>query len=338
MSATRADPFRERRRARSRVHHVLGLPVRFESESAALLALADSAFGALPRRRVAARAGHVKSRRQAAPFVIRLVLVADGAPQEQAVTLAAGGGWLCGATAGAGFALMDPARRAAFVGIPRALLRDGYTARYELLEFATLTLLARAQPLVPLHAAAVVLGDRCALLLGDRGAGKSTLCLHAMLAGLRLLSEDSVFVSADARLAAGVPGFLHLRLDATRWVRGTRHAATLARAARIRRRSGVRKLELDLRRSGLPLAASPVRLAAVIALGLSDRGTAPLRALRPRELRALLAADQPYAASRPEWRRFERAVARIPAYALSRALAPPEAIRTLRAVLEDVPG
>ena len=144
------------------------------------------------------------------------------------------------------------------------------------------------------------------LLLGDSGAGKSTFCLHAIYAGLRLLSEDSVFLTRDARFAAGVPGFLHLRPDATRWLQGAPGVARVDGASFIRRRSGVRKLEIDLRRAQLPLAASPVRLGAVVVLEGKPAGRTPLiRPLLRRALLAALAASQPYAASRPEWPDFQ---------------------------------
>jgi hypothetical protein len=329
MSRTRFDPFQERVRRLAHTHHVLGSRVRFESESAELLGLADEAFGRLPRNGTA----------QAAPsFMIRLVPVAGDArgtrDSGRALTLAAGASWLCGSVGEAAFAVMSPGERSALVGIPPRLLRQRYHGRYELVEFAALTLLARARALVPLHAAAVVSDGQCVLLLGDSGAGKSTFCLHAMYAGMQLLSEDSVFVSRDARFAAGVPGFLHLRSDATRWLRGAPRDPPAGGASFIRRRSGVRKLEIDLRGAPWPLAASPARLGAVVVLEAKPAGRAPL--IRPLQRRLLLTAldsSQPYAASRPEWRDFRKAITRIPAFAMRRAAEPGAVVEALRAAL-----
>lgn len=330
MSRTHFDPFREHTRRRTHTHHVLGSRVRFVSESAELLGLADEAFGRLPRNGVA---------HDAPSFMIRLVPVAsDARDTRRSLTLAAGASWLCGSLGDAAFAVMSPGERSALVGIPPRLLRHRYTARYELVEFAALTLLARARALVPLHAAAVVCEGQCVLLLGDSGAGKSTLCLHAMYAGLPLLSEDSVFLTRDARFAAGVPGFLHLRPDATRWLQDAPRGPRVDGASFIRRRSGVRKLEIDLRSARLPLSASPVRLGAVVVLEGKSAGRAPL--IRPLQRRALLAAldsSQPYAASRPEWPDFRKAVTRIPAFAMRRATEPRAAVDALRAALAGEP-
>ena len=326
MSRAHFDPFHERTRRRTHTHHVLGSRVRFVSESAELLGLADEAFGRLPRNGGA---------HDSPPFMIRLVPVAsDARDSHRALTLAAGASWLCGSVGDSAFAVMSPGERSALVGIPPRLLRQRYNARYELVEFAALTLLARARALVPLHAAAVVCDGRCVLLLGDSGAGKSTFCLHAMYAGLKLLSEDSVFLTRDARFAAGVPGFLHLRPDATRWLRGAPRAPRVDAASFIRRRSGIRKLEIDLRHARLPLAASPVRLGAVVVLEGRAAGGAPL--IRPLQRRALLAAldaSQPYAASRPEWPDFRKAITSIPAFSMRRAAEPRAAVEALRAVL-----
>lgn len=60
---------------------------------------------------------------------------------------------------------------------------------------------------VVLHAAAVSLNDRVVLILGDKGAGKSTSCLALGRAGATILGEDHIIVrrSLDDR---GNPSFL----------------------------------------------------------------------------------------------------------------------------------
>ena len=133
--------------------------------------------------------------------------------------------------------------------------------RYELIEFAVYCLAARAQRLVPLHAACVGAAGGAALLLGASGAGKSTLVLHALQAGLTFLAEDSVLVEPRGLLATGVPSFLHLRLDAPRFLTGTALATALRKAPLIVRRSGVRKYELDTRGGAVRAGARPAALA-----------------------------------------------------------------------------
>ena len=111
---------------------------------------------------------------------------------------------------------MDLAQSRALVGISRGLLRHRYHARYELIELAVLTLASRGQALVPLHAACVGTHGSGLLLMGPSGAGKSTLSLHALAAGMQLLSEDSAFVAADSLLVTGTPNYLHVRTSGLR--------------------------------------------------------------------------------------------------------------------------
>ena len=100
MSRAHFDPFREHTRRRTHTHHVLGSRVRFVSESAELLGLADEAFGRLPRNGVA---------HDAPSFMIRLVPVAsDARDTRRSLTLAAGASWLCGSVGDSAFAVMSP--------------------------------------------------------------------------------------------------------------------------------------------------------------------------------------------------------------------------------------
>ncbi len=95
--------------------------------------------------------------------------------------------------------------------------------------------------------------------MGPSGSGKSTVVLqHALLNGLDFLAEDSVLVELAGLRATGVASFVHLRRDALRFLTARQRAALLHRAAPIRRRSGVEKFEIDLRRPGYRLAAGAV--------------------------------------------------------------------------------
>lgn len=69
------------------------------------------------------------------------------------------------------------------------------------------------QPAIVLHAASIAMGGGLAVLLGDTGAGKSTLSASLHLAGHRLLGDDAVIVTrADAQFL-GEPVYPSLRLD-----------------------------------------------------------------------------------------------------------------------------
>ena len=238
------------------------------------------------------------------------------------------------------FAVMSPGGVRRWWAFRHRLLRHRYTARhYELVEFAALTLLARARALVPLHAAAVVCEGQCVLLLGDSGAGKSTLCLCTRCMRDCRCSPRTVCSSPGTR--ASRPAcrvFCSCPADATRWLQGAPRVPRVDGASFIRRRGGVRKLEIDLRRARLPLAASPVRLGAVVVLEGKSAGRTPLmRLLQRRALLAALDASQPYAASRPEWPDFRKAITRIPAFAMRRASEPRAAVDALRAALAGDP-
>ncbi len=195
-----ADPFRERRRGvRRATFQLLGARLVFESESAELMRLVDWAYAGLPRHTLSARVPRL---------AVRLVLGGNAGSRKSAapapLATSSGVGILCGASPKTSMAAVCPAGRSALVVVERELLRFPYHLRYELIEFAVFTLVARAQNLMPLHAACVGSGGRGLLLLGASGAGKSTAMLHCALAGMHMISEDSLFVTPDTLRATGV--------------------------------------------------------------------------------------------------------------------------------------
>jgi len=245
-----------------------------------------------------------------------------------------GAGFLGGATNSSGFVVMSPSERTALVVVSPELLRFRYHVRYELIEFAVFTLAARAQGLVPLHAACVGRGGRGLLLMGPSGSGKSTVALHCLLQGFDFVSEDSAFLAPHTMLATGVANFLHVRSDSLRWLGRTRDAAAIRESPVIRRRSGVRKFEVDLRGGGYQLAATPLKTAAIVFLSAQSAGDRPLLTTLPRsKLLAKLAAAQAYAANQPEWTAFGKSVSGLNAFELRRGRHPLEAVEALRELL-----
>ncbi|MGH8179736.1 MAG: serine kinase [Steroidobacteraceae bacterium] len=328
-----ADPFRERRRGvRRATLQLLGARFVFESESAELMRLVDWAYAGLPRHTLSARVPRL---------AVRLVLGGNAGPPKSAepapLAMSSGVGFLCGASPKTSMTAVYPSGRAALVVVERELLRFPYHLRYELIEFAVFTLAARAQNLMPLHAACIGSGGRGLLLLGASGAGKSTALLHCALAGLDLVSEDSLFVTPDTLRATGVANFLHIRRESLRFL-PVREAAGLRRSPIIRRRSGVEKLEIDLRKPRFRLASRPVELAGVVELcPRGAEGGASLTELGSRQILARLRDTQPYAASLRGWRVFSRAVRCLPAFELSRGRHPDETVEVLRQLLRDIP-
>jgi hypothetical protein len=102
----------------------------------------------------------------------------------------------------------------------------------------------------------------------------------------------------------------------------------------IRRRSGVRKLEIDLRSAAFRLAAVPQRIRAVLFLSKRRAGAGPL-AIRLDRSAVLerLAASQRYAAHQPGWGEFRRRVSALPAYELRRGTHPRDSVEVMRELL-----
>ncbi len=327
-----SDPFGEQPGTallRERVR-VLGCDVRFESNSRELMRLVRAAYAGLPVHRLA---------RVMPELTIRLFLAPARGVRTRAepppLAMVAGAGFLGGAMARSSFVALSPAQRAALVVVSPEMLRFPYHTRYELIEFAVFTLAARVQRLVPLHAACVGRDGRGVLLMGASGSGKSTVSLLCLLSRLEFLSEDSVFVEPRTLMATGVANFLHVRANSLPWVNPARERAAMRNSPVIRRRSGVQKYEVDLRRSGYRLARGPLKIASVVFLSAAAaRGRELLRPLDGSEMRARLAEAQAYAAGQPRWREFCARLERSATFELRRGRHPAESVDALRGLLE----
>ncbi len=310
---------------------LLGGRFHFESTNAELLSLVHWAYGDLPEHKLSRRSPTLN---------VRLVLNEAAVPRrprhKPPEPTFLGGAGLLGAVAGpASFVALSPEQGAALVAVSRSMLRHPYHARYELLEFAVFTLATRAQHLVPLHAACVSLNDRGVLLIGDSGAGKSTMSLLCLLRQLDFVSEDAVFVETRGLLATGVANFLHVCPDTLRWL-PKREASNVRASPSIQRRSGVRKFEVDLRRGEYRLAARPPRLCAAVFLSDRPGGRTLLRRLSGVDVRARLIAAQPYAATQTHWRQFASTMQDLGGYELRRGRHPQEGAERLHELLAAV--
>ena len=324
-----ADPFGERRLpvARQRLQ-LLGGRFEFESNSPQLLSLVDSAYTGLPRHLLSAKVPQMK---------VRLLLTSGERPSRPSepppLAMLCGDGLLAGAPAASSFVVVSAGERSALVAVSQEMLRFPYHTRYELIEFAVFTLAARAQGLVPLHAACIGLDGRGVILMGPSGSGKSTVSLHCLLQGFDFLSEDSVFVVPDSMVATGVANYIHVRSDSLRWLARARDAAAIRRSPVIQRRSGVKKFEVDLRRGDYRLAASALKIVAVVFLS-ARKAARPLLVPLPKSgLPARLAGSQAYAANQPQWSAFCRGVAGIDVFELRRGRHPLEAVEAVRELL-----
>jgi energy-coupling factor transporter ATP-binding protein EcfA2 len=335
LAAPPPDPFGERRRGALRARlQLLGAQFEFETDSARLLRIVRLAYARLPPHKLSDAPPRLR---------VRLVLTPPQRPgaarraarEPPPVRALASGGILCGAMERASFVTLAAQQRAALIVVAQDLLRYAYHIRYELLEFAVYVLAARVQGLVPLHAGCVGTGGQGVLIVGASGSGKSTLVLHCLLSGLDFLAEDSVLVTPGSLLATGVASFLHLRPDSLRFLDRAQRSAVMRESSVIRRRSGVAKLEVDLRRPAFHLATAPLRIRAVVFLSAGRAGGHRLlQPLRKSAVLKRLTAGQRYAAHQPGWSSFRRRVSALPAYELRRATHPRESVEALRELLD----
>jgi hypothetical protein len=94
--------------------------------------------------------------------------------------------------------------------VPPEMIDDPDRLAAEVADTLLLFLLTRAGR-IPVHAAGVVIGETAVLLAGPSGSGKSTLAHTAAMAGLKILSDDSVYVQTEPELRVwGLPRPIHL--------------------------------------------------------------------------------------------------------------------------------
>jgi len=326
-----ADPFREQVLPESRTRmHLLGGAFEFECASSELRRLVDWAYADLPRHKLSEVSPRIRVRVALAPRARRR---AQADPPR--IEMLSGAGLLCGTTSSSDFAVLSEDHRSALVVVSRDMLRFPYHTRYELIEFAVFTLAVRAQGLMPLHGACVGHDGRGLLLFGESGAGKSTASLHCLLRGMDFLAEDSIFVTPDTMLATGIANFLHVRCDSLHSLPAS-IASVIRRSPIIRRRSGVEKFEVDLRRPEFRLAASPLKVTGVVFISAqSARRGVLLTPLRSHETLAQFKKSQPYAVNQPGWKTFRKRIAAAPAFELRRGRNPAEAADALQKLLAD---
>jgi hypothetical protein len=331
-----ADPFGERHRSGLRQRfQLMGGQFHFETDDPPLAHIVRTAYARLPPHKFAGGAPRFLVRLALATRRARAVMLGQAEPPR--LRSFAAGGILCGAMETANFVALTPEQRSALVVVSPEMLGFPYHVRYEMLEFAVYVLASRAQQLVPLHGACVGRGGQGILLLGSSGTGKSTVSLHCLLEGLDFLAEDSVLVDPNG-LATGVANFLHVRPDSLRFLDHAGRTALVRGTPIIRRRSGVEKFEIDLRRPRYRLAAAPLRVGAVVFLSSRRAGArALLTPMRKAEMTQKLAASQRYAAQQPGWSDFIRRVCRLPAFAMSRGQHPLQAVEALQELLPPGP-
>lgn len=176
---------------------VLGIPVRFETNSEAVMSVVEESFGRWQQLGSPdASVGH-------GPLRVRVVVYAesDSAPTAGHVPVR----HVCpDATrvlvqSSQAVGISDPERRDAIAFVNARLVADRAHFRASVLDALTWALLSHFDR-HPLHAAAVATADRALLLAAPSGTGKSTIAWLAHRAGLHLLSDDRVWVQLHPTL------------------------------------------------------------------------------------------------------------------------------------------
>jgi len=255
---------------------VLGVPVRFESNSYAVLDAAADAFGD-------AVAGSKPWRRK--PLLVRIVVHGEHAAPSSAPRV-----WSPDASRlilhGADrVAVADPIRRQALGFVPCALVARKMEFRQTILEALTYAIVDHYDR-HPVHAAAVSHGGAIVLLLGPSGAGKSTLAYAAHLAGLTVVSDDTVWVQLRPRMTVWGPPTRGRRISLLPDAR--ERFPTLAALDPVRLPSGKCKISVALDR---PSDAALRAERAVVCLLTRTSDETVLTRARPETVAAALARE-----------------------------------------------
>lgn len=192
---------------------ILGQPLRFHTNSEALLQAAHLAFGRFP----------AASDPDQRPLLIRLLVhpTPAGLPAAHDPLYRLQGHLLYLSCGAANTAVADLQHGFAMGFLTPELAADLEFVRYVFIECLGYSMCAAARQMIPLHAGGVVRHGRAFILAGASGAGKSTLSLAALEHGYHLLTENTVFVKPSPTSSEpelwGAPWKLHLLDDSRRF-------------------------------------------------------------------------------------------------------------------------
>ena len=175
---------------------IMGRPVVMRAREPALLAAAAEAYA--PWRAAGPADGP--------PIALELETADEAAPGPVEIEAAGSRLRLTGGAEG----WADAQALSAFCRVPPGLIEQPGRLAGEVLDTLLLFLLTRSGR-IPLHAAGVMCGSTALLLAGPSGSGKSTLSLAAVGRGLRILSDDTVYIQMLPRLRIwGLPRPAHV--------------------------------------------------------------------------------------------------------------------------------
>ena len=262
---------------------VLGVNIRFESNSAAALDAVEETFGMWRGLRA-----HPDLIEPGSGARIRLIAHdGDEGPAIHAPVVARlpDPDRLLIHTPGS-VGLVDLGRRDAVAYVTPGLLADRAHVHYALLLMLVFPLTIQYDR-YPVHAAVVARGPVALLLAGPTGTGKSTLALLAQRQGLDVLADDVAYVQLKPvyRVWGEVPGRVYLTSDGAAHFPGLGHTPTLLSDGREKR-----LVRFNFAWSG-PGGRAPVATQTGVCLLERNGGAAALTTATPEEVRAFLGAE-----------------------------------------------
>ena len=193
---------------------LLGVPLRFETNSAYVRDLVEDTFGAWR-----ALPGSSVSPDRALRVTVQVTGGDEGTSADSLPALR----YICYDDARyiihtpGSVAMIDPDRGEASAYVTADLASRRTLFRHSVLEAIGLSLVAHHDR-HPIHASAVGRGDRVVMLAGASGSGKSTLAYMAHSAGLDVLTEDALWVQLYPALRFwGWARQIHLKPEAVRF-------------------------------------------------------------------------------------------------------------------------
>jgi hypothetical protein len=327
------DPFHEDAdKPYERCLRLLGADFRLRCNHETVLDLVDEAFAGLPEQFFPSSSPRI----QIDIVCTKPVQKVDHSSVPRLQFLS-GAGLIVASFDANNYAALSPAASSGLVGVSEDFLMHSHVLRYELIEFAVMTLAARCQNLIPLHAACFGKDGIGLLISGDSGTGKSTLSLACALRGVEYLSDDAVLVQSKTMLAAGCSNFLHIDSGSLRFVEDLHLARQFASSPEITRRSGARKHAIDVRNGQLATADHTLRISALILLSANPSTDGEcLQRMNSQEALAEFSATQPYAARTDAWPEFLDELALVPAFRLNRPTHPDVAAIAIQDLLASL--
>jgi hypothetical protein len=261
---------------------LLGVPLEVRSNSAAVIAAAERAFGGW-------RGLEPELIEPIEPAIVNLIVhPAEEHPQHAIrnrpfIQRAHSSCFLASDGVNIMTAQIDRGHALGF--LTPELVADELHLRYHALEQLALLLVARRDRM-PVHAGAVVHKGRAMLLVGRSMIGKSTLCYACLRDGFQLLAEDVVYVALRGGLRLwGVPWRIHLLGDAVR------HFAELANLPATLQANGKLKLALETAAFGADRPRRHVEHAIVCMVERSGGVASALEPIDPSLLAEALSRD-----------------------------------------------